>query len=268
MDFRGKVDSFEEADHRYAELSRQREDGDITAEEFDVEAQQLMVREEGGRWWAKLGDSGEWHYRDGGDWIPGSPPGHQGSEGGASRQATDIIAVPRQSSSDRGTGKRRRIPVWIPIVALAGILLIVGVVAATTLLPLLSGGQSDGAGESMGVGQGEEAGSQSGQGGQGGQGSQAAGSAEGGAAFDEIFVHRATSDNISANSTFIDNPATNDNPDAVLVVTQNWNPGGEGGTYNDHSVGVWYESSRGRWAVFNQDRDPMTEDAAFNVAVR
>ncbi len=83
-----------------------------------------------------------------------------------------------------------------------------------------------------------------------------------------VFVHRATSKNISANSTYIDNRRINGNPDAVLSVTQSWNPGGGDGTYNNHPVGVWYDRSRGgKWAVFNQDRSAMTRGAAFNIVV-
>ncbi len=81
-----------------------------------------------------------------------------------------------------------------------------------------------------------------------------------------VFVHRATPENISANSTYLDNPLLNGNPNAVLYVTQNWNPGGrEGGTYNDHPVDVWYDTNREKWAIFNQDRAAIPEGAAFNV---
>jgi hypothetical protein len=92
-------------------------------------------------------------------------------------------------------------------------------------------------------------------------------SASDGAAFDAVFVHRATPENISANSTYLDNPRTNDDPDVILYVTPNWNPGGGNGTYNDHAVGVWYDGGAQRWAIFNQDREPMPDGAAFNVAV-
>jgi sortase A len=82
-----------------------------------------------------------------------------------------------------------------------------------------------------------------------------------------ILAHRAGARTIAANSTYVDHPLANGNPDAVLAVTSNWNPGGEGGTYNDRAVGVWYDANRERWAVFNQDRSPMPEGAAFNLAV-
>jgi hypothetical protein len=92
-------------------------------------------------------------------------------------------------------------------------------------------------------------------------------SAPSGVTLDAVFVHRATPDNITANSTYLDEDLINDNPDAILYVTPNWNPGGEGDTYNDHATGVWFDAERQRWAIFNQDREPMPEGAAFNVAV-
>jgi hypothetical protein len=84
---------------------------------------------------------------------------------------------------------------------------------------------------------------------------------------DSIFIHRATSENISSNSTYLNNRLINGNPDVILSVTQNWNPQAGSGRYNDHSVGVWYDPGRKRWAIFNQDRAPMPERAAFNVVV-
>jgi hypothetical protein len=77
MDFRGPEPDFEEADRRYAELTRQRDAGSISEEEFDEQRQRLMVRDDEGRWWAKSRKSGEWHYKDGNDWVRATPPGRQ-----------------------------------------------------------------------------------------------------------------------------------------------------------------------------------------------
>ena len=83
------------------------------------------------------------------------------------------------------------------------------------------------------------------------------------------FVHMATISNTVGNVTDIDHYLTNDNPYAILFVTQNWNPGGGGvGTYNDHSIGVYYDSGAGKWAVFNQDWADMPVGAAFNIMVK
>ena len=80
-----------------------------------------------------------------------------------------------------------------------------------------------------------------------------------------VFVHKATSGNSSANSTLIDNYLLNDNPNAIVFITPNWNPGGVGNTYLDKPIGVWYTGSR--WAVFTQDVSDMPANAAFNVLV-
>jgi hypothetical protein len=84
---------------------------------------------------------------------------------------------------------------------------------------------------------------------------------------DSVFVHRATSESVSSNSTYLDNRLINGNPNAILSVTQYWNPESGDGAYNDHSVGVWYDEAAERWAIFNQDRAPMPEGVAFNVVV-
>jgi serine/threonine protein kinase len=79
------------------------------------------------------------------------------------------------------------------------------------------------------------------------------------------FIQQATADTIRANYTIIDNLLTNGNPNAIVMVTQNWNPGGGKGTYNNHPVGVWYDGAR--WAIFNEDLAAMTPQAFFNVLV-
>jgi predicted heme/steroid binding protein len=79
----------------------------------------------------------------------------------------------------------------------------------------------------------------------------------------DIFVHTATNSNIISNWTVIDNPSLNGNPNAVFFITQNWNPPGGGGIYDNSATGVWYDGLH--WAVFNQDLSAMPEGAAFNV---
>lgn len=84
---------------------------------------------------------------------------------------------------------------------------------------------------------------------------------------DEVaFVHQATVENTLEDSTYLNNPLTNANPDAPSV-TQNWNPGGVGGTYNDHPVGLRYDADVRQWAIFNEDGEAMPEGAAFNVTI-
>lgn len=81
-------------------------------------------------------------------------------------------------------------------------------------------------------------------------------------------IHVTTADNIpgiGSHRTVIDHRLTNGHPDAIILATQNWNPGGMGGTYNDASIGVWYNGSE--WEIFNQGFDDMPVGAAFNFKV-
>ena len=80
-----------------------------------------------------------------------------------------------------------------------------------------------------------------------------------------VFVHKATVANINSNWTTIDNALTNGNPNAIVFVTPNYNPGDVGGTYDNHNIGVWYTGSK--WAIFNQDITAIPVNAAFNVYV-
>jgi hypothetical protein len=82
------------------------------------------------------------------------------------------------------------------------------------------------------------------------------------------FVDTASAGNTSFNYTVIDNPASNGNPNALLSVTQNWNPGSAGGVYNVNNIGVWYVHALGKWAIFNQNTAAaIPVGAAFNVGV-
>jgi hypothetical protein len=84
---------------------------------------------------------------------------------------------------------------------------------------------------------------------------------------DEVLVHRAGSADTFGNVTYLDEPLTDGEPDAAVSVIQNWNPGGGGGVYNDHPVGVLYDEDVGKWFVYNQDGVRVPRGAAFNVAV-
>jgi hypothetical protein len=81
------------------------------------------------------------------------------------------------------------------------------------------------------------------------------------------FVHRARLVNIAGNYTYLDDRLTNGEPEAVLSVTQNWNPGGGRGVYNDHPVDTVYDAQVERWAIYNRDNVSIPKGAAFNVAV-
>ncbi|WP_339696118.1 T9SS type A sorting domain-containing protein [uncultured Marixanthomonas sp.] len=82
---------------------------------------------------------------------------------------------------------------------------------------------------------------------------------------DKIYVHTATAANIVGNTTYIDHPDLNNNPDAPIVYVNNFNPGGLGGTYNDNVSGLWYNGDQ--WTIYNQDFTPIIEGTSFNIYI-
>ncbi|CAM4039050.1 hypothetical protein [Deinococcus marmoris] len=79
-------------------------------------------------------------------------------------------------------------------------------------------------------------------------------------------VHESTAANISSNWTCIDNAASNGNPNALVFVTHNYNPGGAGGNYSLPTAGVWYTS--GKWCIYYEDTSKtMPAGITFNVLI-
>lgn len=83
---------------------------------------------------------------------------------------------------------------------------------------------------------------------------------------DNSILLTAVSGNISAAASRIDHPSLNNNPNAIVYVTQNWNGGGSG-VYNTSKVGVYYSASVQRWSVFNEDLASMVENSKYNIYI-
>lgn len=85
-----------------------------------------------------------------------------------------------------------------------------------------------------------------------------------------VFIHQATAENIMCLfdwCTEIDHPLTNGDPNAILIVTQNYTPGGNVGVYTSHPVGVQYDNGHAKWQIFHLDFVVMPEEVTFNVLV-
>lgn len=82
-----------------------------------------------------------------------------------------------------------------------------------------------------------------------------------------VFVQTATTANTTGDSTYIDSPLTNGKPKAQLLVTPDVDPGGTNEYISDHAVGVWYDTVKKKWAIFNEDETAMGVGAHFNVMV-
>ncbi|WNJ19651.1 hypothetical protein [Pontibacter sp. G13] len=73
------------------------------------------------------------------------------------------------------------------------------------------------------------------------------------------FQHTTTSTNTSGHITTLDHSTTNGKAGMIVIVEQVY------GKYNDHAIGVWYNS--GKWKIFNQDRQPIPAGTKFNILV-
>ena len=80
------------------------------------------------------------------------------------------------------------------------------------------------------------------------------------ARYSGIFIHTATSYNSAGDYTDINNSASNNNPNVLLLVTPNWAPHS---VYDNSPIGVWYHN--GHWSIFNQDKTAIPHGASFNV---
>ena len=75
------------------------------------------------------------------------------------------------------------------------------------------------------------------------------------------FSHKSISNNIELNGTKIDHPSCNNNPNAFLIVTQNYK-----GAYNPKFIGTYYDGNK--WRIVNQlVKDHMPPLRLFNVLV-
>jgi hypothetical protein len=79
------------------------------------------------------------------------------------------------------------------------------------------------------------------------------------------FIHTATVGNkLSANGTDIDNAMCNGDGTALLFVTQRL---GTGIVYNNAPVGVYYNTIRNKWEIFNENNVAIPTGAQFHVLV-
>jgi hypothetical protein len=80
------------------------------------------------------------------------------------------------------------------------------------------------------------------------------------------FIHTATAANkLSANGTDVSNPMCDNDPNCILLVTQKLNSVTI--TYNNASIGVYYNTIRGKWEIFNENNVAIPDNAQFNVLV-
>ncbi|GIW32820.1 hypothetical protein [Meiothermus sp.] len=78
------------------------------------------------------------------------------------------------------------------------------------------------------------------------------------------FLHTAIPSNINGPRTTLDNPQTNNNSNAILIVTH-VSSGAD--PFINAPIGVSYDAGAGRWRIFRADGIDMPVGAKFNVLV-
>ncbi len=83
------------------------------------------------------------------------------------------------------------------------------------------------------------------------------------------FTHLTAAANITGVISYINNPLCNGDPNAILIVTHNYNPAGTTTAgFHAHPIGVYYDYiSKQQWAILNDDGVAMATNIAFNVLI-
>lgn len=84
--------------------------------------------------------------------------------------------------------------------------------------------------------------------------------------YDLAFRHITTAESTTSNYTVLNHPQLNGNPNAVVNVIHNY-PSGSGQYFN-HTLGVWYSTSRQRWTIYMNESGTMPDGFQFNVLVQ
>jgi hypothetical protein len=81
------------------------------------------------------------------------------------------------------------------------------------------------------------------------------------------FVHIATAANTSGAITTLNNDDTNENSEAMLFVTPNWNPNGAKGVYFNDNFSVEWNADASRWSIRSLSGTTIPVGTSFNVYV-
>jgi hypothetical protein len=82
------------------------------------------------------------------------------------------------------------------------------------------------------------------------------------------FRHLTTAANISGAKSVINDPLTNNKPNAILFISVKWTDNGDsyGNRYRQNAA-VQYNTAKDRWMIVNENGSPMPEGVEFNVLV-
>jgi hypothetical protein len=81
------------------------------------------------------------------------------------------------------------------------------------------------------------------------------------------FVHLVAKSNLQGESSYIDNPALNNNPKAQVTIFQNHAPDYREASLNKYEAIAEYDSTAGKWYIKNVNGERLYPNTAYNVVV-
>lgn len=81
------------------------------------------------------------------------------------------------------------------------------------------------------------------------------------------FLHLVAKDNLQGESSYIDNPALNNNPNAQVTIFQNHAPDYRAASLNKYEAIAEYDPTAGKWYIKNVNGERLYANTAYNIVV-
>lgn len=81
------------------------------------------------------------------------------------------------------------------------------------------------------------------------------------------FLHSITKENLTGDTSYIDNPALNNNPNAQVTIFQNHAPDYRSSPLNKYEAKAEYDQTAGKWTIKNVNGEQLFPNTAYNVFV-
>ncbi len=84
---------------------------------------------------------------------------------------------------------------------------------------------------------------------------------------ENIFLHFVTKNNLQGESSYIDNPALNNNPNAQVKIFQNHAPDYREASLNKYEAIAEYDPTAGKWYIKNVNGERLYASTAYNIVI-
>lgn len=81
------------------------------------------------------------------------------------------------------------------------------------------------------------------------------------------FLHQVTRENLIGDGSYIDNPALNNNPNALVRIFQNHSSDNRSASLNKYEAKAEYNPTLGKWYIKNVNGESLYPNTAYNVVI-